>query len=264
MGTRVLRRPVFTFILILLASTAAQALVINPSYVDAAGESWTPTRQGVIEQAIADWESLIGDEQTVNVTLTFENAGTGGYLGLWSASSDPMSYGTDVYPWTPEVHHTITFNADLLTGYNYIWWDSSPQTDDDIPFHGWDALTTARHEMAHMMGFTESFYVDDLGQTNVDRWLAHVSGTTFDPGGLDVSLAGSNDLSHVLDDGATADDLMTAYQYNSERQDISMTDLLMLELAHGYTIIPEPASLCLFALVGVVLVRSRRVRARRD
>lgn len=258
MGTKALTRSVITSLVILCVAAGAQALVINPTFSNNAGETWTAARQGVINQAIADWQAVIDEDQTVDVTVTFANAGAGGYLGQWQGGGGFFA-GTDIYPWTDGAVHTITFNADLFSGANYIWWDPTPETDGDVPSAGWDALSTARHEIGHMMGFTEGYYVDNFlepGQLN--RWLDQVTGTTFDPGGLNVSLAASWDKSHVLNGGATAGDLMNPSRLNGVRSDISMTDLEMLALAHGYTIIPEPLSLALFAIGACLPLLHRR------
>ncbi len=45
---------------------------------------------------------------------------------------------------------------------------------------------------------------------------------------------------------------------NSIRRDISTTDLQMLSLAYGYSVvIPEPASIGLLGFAGIVLLRRR-------
>ena len=222
----------------LLAAGGAEALQINPSFVDGAGQTWNSTRRGVISQAIEDWELWILEDQTVDVTLTFSHAGTGGYLGQWGVSGS-FYEGTDIYPWTDGVIQTIHFNVDVFpnTGSGYLWWDSTPDTADDQPIDGWDALSVARHEMGHMMGFTDGFYVDDVfTPSERNRWRDHIVGTTFDPGGLNVTMASAGNLGHVANSGSTAGDLMTPAQVNGVRTTISQIDLAMLALAHDYTI----------------------------
>ena len=56
---------------VLVLSGGVEALQINPTFVSGSGESWDSTRIGVINQAIADWELSILDEQTVDVSFTF-------------------------------------------------------------------------------------------------------------------------------------------------------------------------------------------------
>ncbi len=224
--------------LVLFVACEAMGLQINPVFHDGAGETWTAERVGVFYQAVNEWEASILDSGTVVVDVEFANAGTSGYLGRW-AGSGSFSRGTDIYPWTNGIEHTIIFNADLFDTEldDYLWWDPTPLNSDDMTYSTWDALTIARHEMGHMLGFADGLFVDDFSRPfEVNRWTSQISGTTFDPGGLNVSLAGAGNLSHVLDSGDTADDLMTAALATHSRQRISQTDLDMLALAHDYTV----------------------------
>ncbi len=183
---------ILTSLLVLAAQ--ANALTLVPTFTDGGGgQTWSAARKGVINQAISDWEAVITDSQTVNVNFDFTNAGTSGYLGQWSGSI-LASGGTNLYPWTSGVTQTVHFNADLFTGTNYTWWDPTPTTSGDQPFAAWDALTVARHELGHMLGFTAGFYVDDFGGSNIDKWSSHITGSTFDPGGLNVAMASSSNL----------------------------------------------------------------------
>ncbi|MCC6126465.1 MAG: PEP-CTERM sorting domain-containing protein [Pirellulales bacterium] len=230
-------------IIFIFLPLAARAITIVPTYVDGAGQSWTAERRGVIQQAINDWQTALPDSHTINVTLDFTNAGAGSYLGQWYVSSQPMAAGTDIYPWTPELIHTIHFNADLFSGSNYIWWDPTPTTSSDQPFAAWDALSVARHEICHMVGFANGFYVDNFyTPQSIDKWGSHITGSVFDPGGLNVSMASSTNLGHVLNGGATAGDLMVPALINGQRRGISTTDLNMLQLAYNYTIVPPKTS----------------------
>lgn len=247
-----------TAVFFILSPLAARAITIVPTYVDGAGQTWTAERRGVIQQAISDWQTALPDSHTINVTFDFTNAGTGGYLGQWYVSSQPMYAGTDIYPWTPELTHTIHFNADLFsTSPNYTWWDPSPTTSNDQPFAAWDALSVARHEICHMVGFTNGFYVDNFyTPQQIDKWGSHIAGSVFDPGGLNVSMASSTNLAHVLNSGATAGDLMVPALVNGQRRGISATDLNMLQLAYGYTIVPPktPTTYTLAATAGKTLM----------
>jgi hypothetical protein len=116
----------------------------------------------------------------------------------------------------------------------------------------WDALSVARHELGHAMGFTDRFYYDNYGlSTQVDKWAVHISGTTFDPGGLNVTMTSASDLAHTYDGGSTSLDLMVPSIYNGQRRDISDIDLKMLHLAYNYQMVPEPSSMVLL-LVGLI------------
>ena len=232
------RWPLLGLLVVLLVAGGAQALQINPTFVIGEGEIWDSTREGVINQAIADWELAVLDNQTVDVAFTFFHAGTGGYLGQWRGNGS-FDEDTDIYPWTDGLSHMIRFNADLFfdAGSGYLWWDPTPDTADDQPVDAWDALSVARHELGHMLGFTDGFYVDHFfTPQEVDRWQDPIVGTTFDPGGLDVTMASASDLGHVADSGSTAGDLMTQARVNGVRADIRQIDLDMLALAHGYTV----------------------------
>jgi len=214
---------------------AAQGLVIDATFVDAAGESWNsdPARKAVIDLAIADWQEAILDDHTVEITFTFAAAGSA-YLGKWRGSG-AFTRGTDIYPWTEGISHTITFNADLFSGDNYLWWDPTPQTRGDQPTASWDALSVARHELGHAMGFTDGLYLDNFDTpVETNRWLEHIAGGVFDPGGLDVTMDG---FSHVANFGSSMGDLMVASLPNRVRREISRTDLKMLALAHGYDVV---------------------------
>lgn len=232
-------RAVLAGLLALLAPlSAAQALVINPLFVDAAGQTWSAARRAVFNRAIADWTTAILADQSVDVTVTFTHAGAGGYLGQWQVGGAFFN-GTDIDPWTDGAEHTIRFNADLFSGDFYTWWDPTPTTSADLPFAAWDALSVARHEIAHMMGFSSTFYLDNFNlPSEVNRWTSHISGTTFDPGGLNVTLASVSNLSHVANSGSTAGDLMVPALVNGVRRSISQIDLDMLVLAHDYDLRP--------------------------
>ena len=78
---------------VLVLSGGAEALQINPIFVSGGGESWDSTRIGVINQAIADWELSVLDEQIVDVSFTFSEVGTSGYLGTWNGSGS-FAFGT--------------------------------------------------------------------------------------------------------------------------------------------------------------------------
>ncbi len=230
-------------------ATAGQGITIVPNYVGGGGYTWSATQKGVIQQAINDWQTALPDSHTVNVTFDFLNAGTS-YLGEWEGGYS-LYAGTDVYPWTSGVTHSIHFNTYYFTGANTTWWDPSPTTSSDLPFGNWDALSVARHEIGHMLGFTDQFYVDNFyTPQEFDKWGIHISGTTFDPGGLNVTMQSSSDWGHVSNSGSTAGDLMVTALSNGTRRGISATDLNMLQLAYGYNVV-LPATSTTYTLSAV-------------
>ncbi len=241
MDLRAAIKPISFLLATLLLTSSAWALEIVPTYIDAEGYTWDPIKRGVMDQAIADWEIWILDSQTVEVDVTFISVGNS-ILGQWSGGASSIRNGTDIYPWTNKVSQTIEFNVDLFTGDNYLWWDPTPLTVSDMPSAHWDALSVARHEVGHMMGFTTGLYFNDYRRPwQIDRWASQISGTTFDVGGLNIQMASASNLGHVLDAGPTEDDMMTPSIYNGTRNKISWIDLQMLELAHGYSLLQRIA-----------------------
>lgn len=245
----------------LLSLTAqAFALTIVPNYINTGAGSWDANEQAVMAQAIADWQSVITDNVTINVNVDFTNAGTGGYLGQWNGSYSGAFVGDDIYPWQKS-SHSIHFNADLMSGTNYLWFDPTPTTSTDQPFAAWDALSVARHEIGHMLGFVSNFYTENIGISSgpnqqVILWDRFITGTTFDQPGLNVALY--SDLSHLAPAGVDGD-LMAPALYNGTRKYISDTDLDMLSKAYGYTLVPEPGIVG-FAMATALLTLCRRKR----
>ena len=222
-----------------IASRAA-ALDIIPTFVDDNGQTWDATKQAVINQAIGDWERRLQDPQTINVTFHFQSAGSDGYLGQWSDMYS-LPDGTNIRPWTPGVAHVVDYNVDFMD-------PSLPNqlvfTTGKVPFSDWDALSITRHELGHMLGFTDGTYYNNYHTVDqIDQWASHIVGTTFDPGTLNVQMDAPNNLSHVSDSGATANDLMTPALFNGDRRIMSTTDLKMLESAYHYEMIPGDATL---------------------
>lgn len=261
-------QPVVICCLLGLTGIARADLILSPDFENSAGETWDSVRTGVINQAIMDWQGVIGgvldtqgSVQTVGVDFTVNFATAGDtYLGQWSGSFTTFN-GNDVRPWDSFVEHTITFNADFFNGdSSSLWWDPSPDDDgSDKAFADWDALTVARHEIGHMLGFT-SLYRDDFN-TGIESnpWTDLIEGDVFDPTGLNVSME-PGDPAHVLVDEL----LMDTELSNAEgRIGISNTELGMLSKAYGYSVtaIPEPSgglALLWLAMLRLSFVRSAR------
>jgi len=217
----------------LLPLSQARALNIIPTFVDSSDQAWTDSQKSVILEAIGDWENRILDNQTINVSFDLTHAAaigaTDSVLARWAGTIKVLP--RSVYPWTPTVQQVIEFNEDLMNPSlpNHLEFTAGVVAPGD-----WDGLSVTRHELCHMLGFTQYFY----WQGHADKWSSHVSGTTFDPGGLSVQMDNAIDVSHVADSGPTAGDLMTPTMPNGVRKQIGATDLKMLEVAYHYAMIP--------------------------
>jgi hypothetical protein len=266
------RRRAFSFAAVaalLLVAPDAQALDISPTFVDEPPgtmnrQVWDAARQMVIRRAIGDWEALILDDRVVNVTFDFSRAGTDGYLAQWEGGySLPPGSTTNLYPWTPQVMHRVRFNSDQLLrpGTRMAFVPGSEQPGPDV----WDALTVARHELAHMMGFIGDFYRANASDPGSDKWRARVRvnppEATFDPGGLNVPLESSSDVSHIREAGGYKNDLMNAGLESGQRWEVTPLHTDMLRLAYGYQVVPEPAASTAALLGAAGLLLSRRRRA---
>lgn len=236
----------------------ASALTINATYTDSAGETWDATRIGVVEYAISEWETLIQNDEVVNIEFDFTTGN--GYLAQWHGVRS-YYFGDDITPWYAGVTHTIHFNADLMDTSlaNYLWFDETPDTDNDQAFAVWDALSVARHELGHAMGFVNNFYVDNVGTgSEVNNWGMQINASNiFDPTGLAVPMNGS-DWAHVAESGLMAEDLMSPTLYNADRHEISNTDMAMLATAYGYDVVPEPTITGALAFGAIAMLRRRR------
>jgi hypothetical protein len=242
----------------LLPAAGASALTINATFVDNGSDTWTAERRGVVNQAISEWSSTFTNNQTIAVTFDFTHAGNSAYLAQWNGSFSAFP-GADLYAWSPEVTHTVHFNADYFTGTNQTWFDPTPADGNaGQPFNYYDALSITRHELGHMLGFTKGFYWDNYNMGQTDKWSSLISSHVFNPGGLNVSMA--DDDSHINQSLAM---LMSPALSNSIRRGISATEISMLAMAYGYTVVPEPAEWSAgiaAGILGVAVFRRKRLR----
>ncbi len=253
-----------------LASTPAPALTLVPIFVDAQGETWDASRQQVVLAAMAQWEASILDSNTVAIQFGYADLGTGGVLGrsgssIFAFAGDdifPVSQGgcpTPTAPGNPCAAHNIDFNSAAIGS---LFFDTTLGTSGDIPAGQFDAYSIALHEIGHALGFLSGAWFNAFDtESQSDKWGVHITGTTFDPEGLDVMLAAADDLSHLPN---STGDLMATTITNGERRQIGHTDLLMLSIAYGYSIAPEPQSwmLVLIGLAGLGARRRRRASPR--
>jgi hypothetical protein len=229
-----------------------------------AGLTWDSDQISVVTQAANEWGVLFNESYTIDVDITFTNATTEGYLGQWQGNySAGTLVGDNIRPWENS-DHEIRFNADLMDSEldHYLWWDDDTATDTVASNH-WDALTVARHEFGHLLGFSGTFYGDNIQDVDEDLvWESLVDESHyFDPTGLNVLLL--EDHAHIANSGVGAGDLMTSALTNGTRLDISTLDLQMLTLAYELTVVPEPATLS-FATILLSLGLTQFSRRRRN
>jgi hypothetical protein len=251
-------RPLAALILgVGLLAAPAGAVNIVPNFISSGVGTWNANEMTVVQDALNDWDTHIGNNQSFTVNFDFVHGGIGTFLAQWHASYSNMPNGTNIYPWTSGVVHTVDINADYM---NQIMTNQLVFTTGAVPASDWDAYTAILHEMGHAMGFSAGFYQTSVGLPgSSDKWTSNMIGTTFDPLGLDVAMNG--DLQHVAD----PNDLMGSSLVNGVRKSISDTDLAMLQLAYGYTTndaapssLPEPGAFSIAAISAVTLLRRRR------
>ena len=207
----------------MLCGPVGCGLRIVPTFTDSADLTWTDQRKAVVLHAIADFERVIAENETIAVEFKFYHAETDEY-GMWYGTDFPPE-GTNMRPWTAGVTQVIMIDANSVD--TRVWFDPTPSTDDDIP-HMRDALTLVRHELAHMLGHRPGYIIDyDADGQAIDYWADLIDANgVFDPDGLNVPLADGHD--HV-----DQPDLMNTYLTPGKRYGIDAA-VQRLVLAYGY------------------------------
>ena len=225
-----------------LTSSLQAELIFNPNFDGA----MTQIQKDVVNQAINDWRSVFsgvsGTSQTINFAVSLSSLGTN-TLGQWSGGYSGVPFGTNVRPWTPQVTHTIEFNADRINDNTLRFDLANPISSPTF----WDALSVARHEIGHMLGFTSLYDNIALNGTVTNPWTSRIVNDSFDSGNLNVAM-NPGDSAHLAQGLGL---LMSPGLVNNTRLPISGTEAQMLSLAYGYNIVavPEPASLLLVGMV---------------
>ena len=211
----------------MLAGPAA-ALEITPTFVDAHGAEWTDARRAVVYQAIADYEAAIGDDGAIAVEIQF---GEMDQAAMWYTHGEPAT-GRTVRPWSRGLRHVIVINAGLADA---LWYDPTPDTDDDVPPDRYDALTLIRHEMGHMMGHRDGYGIEGWGTRRYrDLWMALIDEQgVFDAEGLNVPMASGN-WGHWAVEGLMNQRMLPGRRYRVDRT------VQMLSAAYGYELAPAP------------------------
>jgi len=176
---------------------------------------WTDIEKAVVNQAITDWEEALSGyalDETVSFGIDHRNEGGAAavtYGWVWGGVPAP---GDSTRPWLGTGHYMGVLPWSLT-------WDATPTTDDDVS--GYDALSIIRHELGHLLGVESGFYFDNYGVAgHEDKWVSEIVGSTFDPGGLNVSM-NPGDTSH------TNGGLMNAYIYTGQRFDVGLTSQMI-------------------------------------
>src|SRR5579871_1628465 len=155
-------------------SRSAHAIDIVPNYLSNPNGTWTSQEMTVVQDAINDWDDHVTTAQSFSVTFDFVHGGIGTYLAQWHASYSGIPNGTNLYPWTPGINHTVDINVDYM---NSIMTNQLVFTTGAVPQDDWDAYTAILHELGHAMGFSQNFYVNNVGLVSqTDKWTSHIVG----------------------------------------------------------------------------------------
>ncbi len=229
---------------LLCTPTLSMAFTITPTFLNNSAQTWTANEEAVVNEAISDWESVLSytaSPQNINMTFQFTAAGSGGYLGLWQGGYNATT-GANLFPWSPQVTHTVNVNTDLMVARGPTFPDTITLAFTNgstaVDPNTWDALSVLRHELGHALGLN-TLYTDSAGTAGAgDKLTDHVtitgSNAVFDqtPGGLNIQLYSSTNISHVAD----TNDLMSVSLLNGSRKNISFSDMEELSLAYGYAL----------------------------
>ena len=230
-------------ILALAAPFPAYGLTITPVFVDNPdfGDlgKWTPEQQRVVNNAIRDWTRWLCTDAEFTITFKWVDKG----LAAWDGAYDDIPHGTNIRPWTRNIHgqpipHIVEINA-----YHAIWW--SKQDSSQIPDEWYDGWTVVRHEVGHALGFTPGMYYNNFGPNQTDAWASNIGpGNVFNPSGINIPMM--DDKQHIN----RSMDLMY-YQLltgPNSRRGVESHHIRMLQRAYGYCVVPEPASIALLSL----------------
>ncbi len=239
-----LRAIITSLVLLACVSNASAVLDIIATFDDNP-QVWSAVQKAVVNQAIQDWENAFNaydiDGTVYYSTQLIEGGGSLAQTSNWIWGATP-ALGASTRPWEG-VGHWMRVNPSL-------WWDPTPGNDND-GIYGEDALTIVRHELGHVLGVWPGIWFDNYGVAgHTDLWSSNISGGVFDPGGINMPMAG--DQGHT----AVYGDLMY-YGYTGGRTDVDAT-MEMFAVAFDLQPIPEPMTMTLLAAGSLALLRRRR------
>jgi len=243
--------------LVLACASPAGAIVIDATF-DA---NFTPDREACAQAAIDQWDATITNSYTFSnvrlliMDLSFlgnplaaTNISSGAYQPLGAQDEGIRgtgweSFGTPLVPWGTDTYITIALNT---TYVNQMYFGLA----EAVPGGEYDALTILRHELCHAVGFAEEYAA--LG-TKLTPGPG--SDRTYNGNGFTVEMTPASNGTHLV---GYSNDLMNATLGTGVRRDISdAPDLRILMDAYGYTT-PEPATLVMLTIGGLVAIRRRR------
>ena len=217
------------------APSPSAALTITPDY-----NSFTGVELLVLKDAVQEWRDLLpcSDGKVVPIQFVCDNSlGSLGLAQVWFKANGDVD------------HARVTLHNDGL-----VWNLADPSQWGQ---NGYDALTVAKHEVAHAIGFIHGGnFLNKVKVVGGDRF--------YDMNGDNVL----NDNDFDLDDGTGWDghaedstDLMYAYVSTNIRRLPTLHQAEVLADAYGYCVIPEPVTMAgLFLGIGGLVGYARKRR----
>jgi len=210
------------------------------------------TQKSLIDDAIKEWTDCLSAPKGMPITLalafTFKDLGTGsgGFTNDIKADGNGNPASASI---------TMNTNAVIYYGLGL-----------PVPKDKFDALSLIKHEIGHALGFAGGDPKDGVGYKKWNDQITVMDSTaTFDKGGMNVTLAGTdaNGRSH-LDPTKYPDDLMIPVPVKAgQRKGPTDLDFRMLGKAFGYQVCPEPSSLAIAGIASLGMVCFGLCRRRR-